>query len=100
MGVRRDLSGIMPIAGAGKKQSIRHRWGPLFRQKACAHPEKGKWSQAAAGRPIRRTSLRSSTARIRKLAINLHITQYQKAPTFAVSCEWLKQHTYQKGAPL
>jgi hypothetical protein len=29
-----------------------------------------------------------------------HITQYQKAPTFAVSCESLKNHTYRKGAPL
>jgi hypothetical protein len=29
-----------------------------------------------------------------------HLTQYQKAPTFAVSCESLKHHTYRKGAPL
>jgi hypothetical protein len=29
-----------------------------------------------------------------------HYTQYQKAPTFAVSCESLKHHTYRKGAPL
>jgi hypothetical protein len=29
-----------------------------------------------------------------------HFTQYQKAPTFAVSCESLKHHTYRKGAPL
>jgi hypothetical protein len=28
------------------------------------------------------------------------ITQYQKAPTFAVSCESLKNHTYRRGAPL
>jgi len=27
-------------------------------------------------------------------------TQYQKAPTFAVSCESLKNHIYRKGAPL
>src|SRR5262249_54336121 len=26
--------------------------------------------------------------------------QYQKAPTFAVSCESLEHHTYRKGAPL
>src|SRR5215470_1660492 len=26
-------------------------------------------------------------------------TQYQKAPTFAVSCESLEQHSYRKGAP-
>jgi len=30
----------------------------------------------------------------------LHITQYKKAPTFAVSCDLLRQHTYRKGAPL
>jgi|KBSSwiStaDraftv2_1062776.scaffolds.fasta_scaffold12020_1 hypothetical protein len=35
-----------------------------------------------------------------RLLINLDITQYQKAPTFAVSYESLKHHTYQKGAPL
>jgi hypothetical protein len=29
-----------------------------------------------------------------------HYTQYQKAPTFAVGCECLENHTYQKGAPL
>ena len=28
------------------------------------------------------------------------ITQYKKAPTFAVRCEWLQHHTYRKGAPL
>jgi len=27
-------------------------------------------------------------------------TQYQKAPTFAVGCECLEDHTYRKGAPL
>ena len=31
---------------------------------------------------------------------NLDYTQYQKAPTFAVSCESLEHHTYRKGAPL
>jgi hypothetical protein len=30
----------------------------------------------------------------------LSYTQYQKAPTFTVSCESLEQHTYRKGAPL
>jgi hypothetical protein len=30
----------------------------------------------------------------------INSTQYQKAPTFAVGCEPLKNHTYQRGAPL
>jgi len=34
------------------------------------------------------------------LAQNRYCTQYQKAPTFTVSCELLKEHTYRKGAPL
>jgi len=34
------------------------------------------------------------------LAINPDYTQYKKAPTFAVSCESLENHTYRKGAPL
>jgi hypothetical protein len=34
------------------------------------------------------------------LSKNLDFTQYQKAPTFAVSCESLKNHTYRRGAPL
>jgi transposase len=32
------------------------------------------------------------------LAINLHITQYQKAPTFAVGCESLKNHLPKRSA--
>jgi hypothetical protein len=31
---------------------------------------------------------------------NHHYTQYKKAPTFAVRCEWFEHHTYRKGAPL
>jgi hypothetical protein len=34
------------------------------------------------------------------LAKHINYTQYQKAPTFAVSCEWLEHNTYRKGAPL
>ena len=37
---------------------------------------------------------------VAQLAINRHYTQYEKAHTFAVSCECLEHHTYQKGAPL
>src|SRR2546427_5847849 len=32
--------------------------------------------------------------------VKSHNTQYKKAPTFAVSCESLENHTYRKGAPL
>jgi hypothetical protein len=35
-----------------------------------------------------------------QLAKNPYYTQYQKAPTFAVGCEWFEHHTYRKGAPL
>jgi hypothetical protein len=28
------------------------------------------------------------------------ITQYEKAPTFAVGCESSEHHTYRRGAPL
>jgi hypothetical protein len=31
---------------------------------------------------------------------NRGYTQYQKAPTFAVSCESSEQHSYRRGAPL
>jgi hypothetical protein len=34
------------------------------------------------------------------LPINPDDTQDKKAPTFAVSCESLENHTYRKGAPL
>jgi hypothetical protein len=35
-----------------------------------------------------------------RLSLDLYITQYQKAPTFAVRCESSEQHTYRTGAPL
>jgi hypothetical protein len=34
------------------------------------------------------------------LSLSGDYTQYKKAPTFAVSCESLENHTYRKGAPL
>ena len=38
--------------------------------------------------------------KLHSLTLNLYYTQYKKAPTFAVGCEWLENHTYRKGAPL
>ena len=35
-----------------------------------------------------------------QVLISPYYTQYQKAPTFTVSCESLEHHTYRKGAPL
>jgi hypothetical protein len=37
---------------------------------------------------------------VRLLLQHCDITQYQKAPTFTVSCESSEHHTYRKGAPL
>ncbi len=45
-------------------------------------------------------SHREAKATAPVLDSTLHITQYKKAPTFAVSCESLQNHTYRKGAPL
>jgi hypothetical protein len=41
-----------------------------------------------------------STDLSQQLAKNPNNTQYQKAPTFTVSCESLEHNTYRKGAPL